>query len=115
MEKEILNTTSALDMLDGETELYKMLLDAFIKDCPSSLDSIAELISQDKKEEARQASHKIKGAASQIGAEQLTFALQYLEDALKGRMTGHIEALQKNADFVFGKTITYITDFRKSF
>lgn len=114
MEKQLLNTDAALEMLSGEKELYKMLLDAFIKDCPTSLETIATYIAQNRFEDARVYSHKIKGAASQIGAEQLTFALQYLEDALKGRMTGDVEALGKNADFVFSKTITYISEYRNS-
>lgn len=113
MEKEILNTTAALEMLSGETELYKMLIDAFINESPSSLDNIEVLIQQKKYEEARACSHKIKGSASQIGAEQLTFALQYLEDTLKGNLTADAEALIKNAGYVYKQTIAYITDYRK--
>lgn len=113
MEKQILNTEAALEMLSGETELYKMLIDAFINDSPSNLDNINNLITQGKYEEARACSHKIKGSASQIGAEQLTFALQYLEDTLKGNMTADASALAQNAGFVYAKTLSFITDYRK--
>lgn len=114
MEKQILNTTAALEMLSGETELYKMLIDAFINNSPSNLNNIDLLISQEKYEEARACSHKIKGSASQLGAEQLTFSLQYLEDTLKGNITGLPEALAKNANFVYEKTITYIKEYRST-
>lgn len=113
MQKEILNTTSALDMLSGETELYKMLIDAFLNDSPSNLDAIDDLIKNGKNEEARAYSHKIKGSASQIGAEQLAFALQYLEDGLKGNMTADVSALSKNAGYVYSKTIAFVNDYRK--
>lgn len=114
MQKEILNTTAALEMLSGEKELYKMLIDAFISDSPNNLDAIDSLIVDGKFEEARAYSHKIKGSASQIGAEQLAFALQYLEDGLKGNMTADVSALAKNANFVYNKTISFIKDFRQS-
>ncbi|MCF0243091.1 MAG: Hpt domain-containing protein [Treponema sp.] len=112
MEKMILNTDAALEMLSGESELYKMLLDAFCNDCPKNLDAIFSYIREGKNEEARSYSHKIKGSASQIGAEQLTFALQYLEDCLKGNILGNPDALAQNADFVYRKTMSYITEFR---
>ncbi|MCQ2598401.1 MAG: Hpt domain-containing protein [Treponema sp.] len=114
MEKEILNTVAALEMLSGEKELYKMLIDAFISESPNNLDTIDVLIGEKKYEEARAYSHKIKGSASQIGAEQLAFALQYLEDGLKGNMTADVSALSKNANFVYNKTITFIKDFRQT-
>jgi len=114
MQKEILNTASALDMLSGELDLYKMLIDAFLAESPSNLEIIDSLIAEGKKEEARSFSHKIKGSASQIGAEQLAFALQYLEDGLKGNMTADVAALSKNAGFVYVKTISYIKDYRKT-
>ena len=113
MQKEILNTSSALDMLSGEIDLYKMLIDAFISDSPSNLDTIDQLIAQGKNEEARAYSHKIKGSASQIGAEQLTFALQYLEDGLKGVMVAEVSALSRNASYVYNRTISYIKEYRQ--
>jgi len=113
MQKEILNTESALNMLSGETELYKMLMDAFLADSPSNLDTIDDFIKDGKFEEARAYSHKIKGSASQIGAEQLAFALQYLEDSLKGNMTADVAALAKNAGYVYAKTMHFITDYRQ--
>lgn len=112
MEILMLNTQSALEMLSGENDLYIMLLDAFIESCPKGLDEIIKLINAGKKEEARAYSHKIKGSASQIGAENLTFALQYLEDALKGKVKGDPEALWKNAEFVFQETISFVKEYR---
>jgi len=111
----MLNTASALEMLSGEKELYIMLLDAFIESCPDGLDQIDAFIDEDKLEEARAYSHKIKGSASQIGAEQLAFALQYLEDTLKGKVIGEPKALYLNAEFVFQKTLAYVKDFRNTF
>lgn len=115
MEMNMLNTAAALEMLSGEKELYIMLLDAFIESCPDGLDQIDAFISEDKFEEARAYSHKIKGSASQIGAEQLTFALQYLEDTLKGKTIGDVKSLAKNAEYVFQKTLTYVKEFRNTF
>ncbi|MCQ2573614.1 MAG: Hpt domain-containing protein [Treponema sp.] len=114
MQKEILNTSAALNMLSGETDLYKMLIDAFISESPSNLDTIDQLIGEGKNEEARAYSHKIKGSASQIGAEQLTFALQYLEDGLKGSMMADVSALSHNASYVYKRTISYIKEYRQS-
>lgn len=114
MEKQLLNTDAALEMLSGETELYKMLIDAFSNESPAGFDSIKKFISQNKYEDARITSHKIKGSASQLGAENLTFALQYLEDALAGRKLGDVEALCKNADFIFSKTIAFIKEYRST-
>ena len=114
MEKQLLNTDAALEMLSGENDLYKMLIDAFLAESPENLEMIEQLVSEERFEDARAVSHKIKGTASQLGAEHLTFALQYLEDTLKGRMTGDPILLCKNANLVFVETIKFIKDYRST-
>jgi HPt (histidine-containing phosphotransfer) domain-containing protein len=90
--KKLLNTESALEMVDGDTELYKILLTAFVGDIPFNQQQLTDLIGKDNKEAAAKYIHRFKGAAAQLGAEKLADDGQELENILRGRKNGDIPA-----------------------
>ncbi|MCR5764119.1 MAG: Hpt domain-containing protein [Treponema sp.] len=92
---EILNLKAALEMVGDEKELLIDLLNAFVNDSPFSTEKLADIQSKNLEEAAKYV-HYYKGAARQIGAEQLAASGQALEDVLRGKKTGNIEQLTKN-------------------
>jgi HPt (histidine-containing phosphotransfer) domain-containing protein len=94
--KTLLNTESALEMVDGDTELYRILLTAFVGDIPFNRQQLTDLIGNDNKEAAAKYIHRLKGAAAQLGAEKLADDGQGLEDMLRGKKTGDIPSAIDN-------------------
>lgn len=90
---EILNLNDALDMLGGETDLLKELLETFVNDKIFDEDKLIELESREDTTEAAKYVHYFKGAGRQIGAEKAGESGQALEDVLRGKTTGNIKDL----------------------
>ena len=92
---EILNITSALEMVDGDNELYLSLLDSFENGISYDTNHLLELEGQEDLIPAAKYVHLLKGAALQIGAERLGEAGKALEDTLRGKRAGDIRELTK--------------------
>lgn len=112
-EKKLLNTDFGLSMLDGDTSLYKILIDSFLIESPFDEKKLDSLISDGKNEEAGSYVHRCKGAAGQIGAERLQSSGQIFEDVLKGRKTGNIQSLREQFLSVYRETEKALTQYRK--
>ncbi|MBQ9494522.1 MAG: Hpt domain-containing protein [Treponema sp.] len=108
--KQLLNTASALDMLSGDTSLYKLLADSFLYENHFERHTFNALITARKLTEAASYVHRTKGAAGQIGAELLHEAGQQLEDALRGRSDGDIAELAAHFANIYDKTISALTE-----
>ena len=88
MSKPVLNTESALEMLDGEVELYCDLLTAYHDEEKFSAAEIYKLIDAGKQMEAGSLIHRLKGASATIGAESLQEVCQQAERILRGKEEG---------------------------
>lgn len=93
MEKQILNISAALDLVDGDKELLKILLDTFVTETTFDPAKLSELVASGQKEEGAKYVHAVKGAGRQLCAERLAAAGQALEDVLRGKANGDIAAL----------------------
>ena len=93
---EVLNINSAMEMVDNDRELYKMLLDAYLDDTPMDEQTLRQLETGGDPVEAAKYVHRYKGSAKQLGAEKLGQAAQNLEDVLRGKCSGDVESLTVN-------------------
>ena len=86
-EQEITNSVpifdyqGLLERVGDDKELAKLVLDAFIDDIPKQIKILKEnFINQDLETAVRQA-HTIKGAAANVGAEQLRAIAAQMEES----------------------------------
>lgn len=91
---EVLNLSYALELVDGETELLKDLLQSFLDEKNLDEEKLNKLINENH-EEAAFYVHYIKGASRQIAAERLAEAGQNLEDVLRKKKNGNLNELKK--------------------
>lgn len=92
---EVLNLSYALELVDGETELLKDLLQSFLDEKNLDEEKLNKLINENH-EEAAFYVHYIKGASRQIAAERLAEAGQNLEDVLRKKKNGNLDELKEN-------------------
>ena len=98
MEKQIFNKNAALQLVDNDEEILKILVDSFVQ-VPFSIDELNKLVGEKKLPEAASYVHKTKGAGRQLCMERLAESGQALEDVLRGKAEGNIQALaQKMAE-----------------
>ncbi len=81
----ILDSAFALDLVDNDKDLYKILLESFLNDTSFEESELDRLICEKKLKEAAGYVHAVKGAGRQLGAKRLAAAGQRLEDALRGK------------------------------
>ena len=93
---EVLNLSYALELVDGETELLKDLLQSFLDEKNLDEEKLDKLINENHEEEAAFYVHYIKGASRQIAAERLAEAGQNLEDVLRKKKNGNLDELKEN-------------------
>jgi len=114
MPRSILNTVSGLDMLSGDTELYKTLVDSFLEENANDkahFASLAENAAQDKGFVSFV--HKTKGSAGQIGCEALYDAALSLEGVLRGKEAGDAVALTREFFKIYDETLSALRQYRK--
>ncbi|HAH62934.1 MAG TPA: hypothetical protein DCL73_12660 [Treponema sp.] len=111
-EKKLLNTASGIDMLSGDKLLYDMIITSFLTEEPFDEHKLDSFIAAGKNDEAGSYVHRCKGAAGQIGAEQLHDAARMLEDVLKGRKPGDIPSLKAQFLDIYNKTVRALMQYR---
>ena len=67
--KDVLDTEKAIDMIGGDMELLKEILDIFVADLPRKLDDLRAGISTGDATLVKRAAHSLKGSSSNICAE----------------------------------------------
>ena len=112
---ELLNVDSALEMVGGDKDLLKELLDGYLNDRIFKSEELERLM-QIKDEngnctEAAKYIHYFKGEAKQLGAEILGEAGQALEDVLRGKKEGDLDILIKDFSDVYGHSIEEMKKF----
>lgn len=88
MQKELFDRQAALQMLDNDESLLKMLLSGFLFEAPFDSDLLEKYINEKKFEDAAHYVHQVKGAARQLAATALKNKGQELEDLLRGKTQG---------------------------
>lgn len=84
---EYLDESEGLSFLDGDKELYKMLLDAYANESKFDQNALKDFIKKKEFEAAAKIVHKTKGASYQIGATKLGYQAQALEDILRSKVS----------------------------
>lgn len=96
---QLLNVDSALEMVGGDRDLLKELLDGYLNDRIFDMNELERLIpikdENGNSTEAAKYVHYFKGAAKQLGAEILGESGQALEDVLRGKKQGDLAELIK--------------------
>ncbi len=77
------DTAQGIARLNQDRSAYIQLLKKFVKNHQQDIEEIAAFIEQGDWENARQASHAVRGAAANLGAEKLADELMKIEDAIK--------------------------------
>lgn len=102
--EEYLNQEQGLSFVDGDKDLYNMLLDAYIEENKFDFGTLTAFIEKKDFEAAAKIVHKTKGASYQIGAQKIGDMAQVLEDIFRGkaeppasqRSAQELEALAKD-------------------
>lgn len=90
----VFDKDAALSLLDGEEELLKNLAVAFMNSPKRpNRETLHELCQKEDKTEAASYVHYTKGAARQLFLQKTAASAQILEDTLRGKAEGDIEAL----------------------
>ncbi len=88
MEKMILNLNAALELLDNDKDLLKILMESFMNEMPFDEATLDKLIADKDDAKAANYVHAVKGAGRQLCAERLSAAGQALEDVLRHKTQG---------------------------
>ena len=83
---EYLDQNEGLSFLDGDKDLYKMLLDAYVDENKFDPAELKALVQKKEFEAAAKIVHKTKGASYQIGAKKMGDQAQVLEDILRSKV-----------------------------
>ena len=84
--EELLNTQEGLVFVDGDKDLYKILLDAYVEENKFDPAQLKALLKKKSFEAAAKIVHKTKGASYQIGAKKIGDMAQALEDILRSKV-----------------------------
>ncbi len=88
-----LNAELGLRLTSGNTALYRKVVDRFATSHRGDAALIDTAIARHDWALARHLAHSLKGGAAQIGAEQLQYAAESLEHALRDRIEAHDESI----------------------
>jgi CheY-like chemotaxis protein/HPt (histidine-containing phosphotransfer) domain-containing protein len=77
--REILDVDAAIERLDGEEELFRTLLDAFLESAPAMLAELDAAAASADPACLERAAHALRGAAAGVGAEAIRAETERLE------------------------------------
>ena len=109
--EEFLNVKEGLAFVDGDKDLYKILLDAYLEENKISLEDLTSLIKKKDFEGSAKTIHRTKGASYQIGAKKIGDKAQYLEDLFRGKTTPG--AKDKSEEELLGLVTDFFSDYEK--
>jgi HPt (histidine-containing phosphotransfer) domain-containing protein len=69
--ENVLNVDSALEMLGGDMDLLREVVEMFLTDLPNKLEELRTGIAQSDPDKVRRVAHSLKGAAANIAAEDV--------------------------------------------
>lgn len=107
---EVFNKKKALELVDNDEELLKILLDTFLE-TEFSIEHLNELIKDKKFDEAASYTHRVKGAGRQLAMEKIAKSGQELEDVLRKKTDGDLQTLTENFYSDYLEAINFIRKF----
>lgn len=109
-ELNLIDIQIALERVDNDISLYKILINAFLEDSSFSPETMVKLVADtingngDTTEIASKYVHHMKGAAAQLGANILADKAQTLENVLRGKEQGDSKKLAEEVQLLYHNT-----------
>jgi HPt (histidine-containing phosphotransfer) domain-containing protein len=100
----LINYDAALTRLANDTSFYKVLLESWFEEPQFEKATLEELMAKKDLVDCANYIHKMKGAASTLGAEILQAEAQKLEDIFRQRVDGDIEKQIEIVNSIFIET-----------
>ena len=97
----IFDRSALLDRLFGDEDLARTVIEIFLSDTPGQIGILKNYITQGRAEQAREQSHKIKGAAGNIGGVALQQIASEMEKAGAAVDLGKLEGLMPQLEREF--------------
>ncbi|MBN1436244.1 MAG: PAS domain S-box protein [Sedimentisphaerales bacterium] len=89
---EIFRPEQALDLLDGDLQMLREIVQAFVEDMPKDMNQLHDAFTNGDFTRVSAQAHKIKGAAAVIGAQATSQAAMCLEHTAKAENPQNIES-----------------------
>lgn len=109
--EEILNIQEGLELVSGDKELYKILLDTYLEENKFDPEALKKLLQKKEFEAAAKIIHKTKGASYQIGAKKIGDKAQFLEDLFRGKTSP--SAAEKSLEELESLVNDFAADYKK--
>lgn len=105
-EKDIFDRMALKELLDGDEDLFKEIIEDFMNDLPLQIKLLKEALAENNEEMVRQKAHTIKGASASIRAWAINGLALNLENAAKKgdltRVRALVEKLEDEVEYLFG-------------
>jgi CheY-like chemotaxis protein/HPt (histidine-containing phosphotransfer) domain-containing protein len=105
-EKDIFDRRALKELLDGDEDLFKEIIEDFMDDLPLQLKHLKEALAENNVKIVRQKAHTIKGASSSIRAWAINSLALALENAAKKenltQVRALVEKLEDEVEYLFG-------------
>jgi HPt (histidine-containing phosphotransfer) domain-containing protein len=88
----VFDRESVLEMVDGEVEFVQELVELFLADLPTQLETLRNGIENNDAETVQYTGHRLKGSIGNLGGRRAQYAIRDLEQqARQGDLTGIAE------------------------
>ncbi|MBO6513310.1 MAG: response regulator [Phycisphaerales bacterium] len=114
VKRELVDLESALERCAGKHEILTMVLDEFERTSVGLGEQFEESLKELDLDSVRKQAHSLKGAASNIGADELASHAKLLEDAARECDEGSIEELFANVSKSLDELIDELPEIRKA-
>jgi len=89
----LLDVEQALQRLEGDEELFRLVLGVFLETLPELLDAVSGACAASNASALREAAHALKGAAAAVCAEAVRATAERLEELGRGGVLTGADAL----------------------
>jgi two-component system, sensor histidine kinase and response regulator len=97
-----------LDFLSGDKDMAGKIIKIFLQDMPGQMQTMKELVEQDKLEQAEDQAHKIKGAAGNIGGMAMYETAYAMERAGRSGDFNQVQSLMSHLEQQFDELKTIL-------
>lgn len=108
----MLNLEDAFERVDNDKELYLDLLNFFFSDGQFDFELFKKFVNNNKKLEAANLIHRLKGAMGSLGCEKAVSIAGDIESVLRNNLSSdNLEDKIENFRIVYEKTILQLKDY----
>ena len=79
----VLNRDEALDNLDGDQELYQLIIGTFLAEASSGLNALIQALHEGNQPRIAEEAHTMKGMAAAIGADRFADYMNQLQNSAR--------------------------------